>query len=358
MDRYDLGKLALEIVGDDRSLRATGALTSSEGSLDLKASLAGPPETWRVRSTALAAPVELHVTLSGVPFWTLLHAPETYKGLLTGRADLDGSLKAPRATAELRLEGAQVGTNSLGDTSLDLSWEGSRLSGALVALQPSGGKITAQFDLPFALGAKPANRDLRGNLLAQNFDLAPLAQAAPAIHQVTGLLDAHLEAIGTLESPVLTGALSVNEGSLAVAGFGLFNDIVLAASLSKNVYTLDRLTLRSGKGTASMSGSLTPTDQGFRLQARVDSQRFALYAADRLMAHLTTGVDDKGVLGDGRDQIDLLVTSAEIEIPSLTPKSLGAVSLDSDIVMSDAKNKEAAGPPMPLLKYISLRPGR
>jgi autotransporter translocation and assembly factor TamB len=356
VDRYALGKLAFEISADDRALRAEGTLSSSDGSFALKANLAGPPETLLHGETARTAPLEVHATLAAVPLWTLLQAPEAYQGTLDGWLDLQGSLAAPHATAELRLESAEVGGHPLGEATLDLTWKGSRLSAAFHAVQPTGGEISAQLACPLALGAQPPEGELRGNLRAQGFDLSALSAATSSLHQIAGILDAQVDAAGTLKTPVLTGALSINEASLAVAGFGLFNDIALAAHLSEGSYTLDQLTVRSGKGTATATGALTRGEHGFALQARLDSQGFAIYAADRLIAHLTSSVETTGTLGNGHDQIELRVHHAEIAIPSLTPKSLGAVSLNPDIVMADEKTPATVKKPKPLLVHL-LAPG-
>jgi translocation and assembly module TamB len=238
---------------------------------------------------------------------------------------------------------------ALGEASLKLTWQDSGVHAKLSATQPTGGAIDGDIQFPF-VGDEHGERRLSGTLSAQSIDLSPLQGAAHAIRQLEGILDARLQIGGTLRAPTLNGAFSVNEGSLAVAGFGLFNDVVISAEASENVLTLERLSLRSGSGTARVSGALTRAPVGFDLRGHLSSDRFAVYAADRLLASVTAEADFSGAIGDDKNETEILVHSAEIIIPSLSDTSLAPVELDSDIVLT----KEVSAPRKPIEHPLTL----
>jgi autotransporter translocation and assembly factor TamB len=346
---HDLGALALELVASNAAVHLTATLHPVQGRLDVDARLTEPLETALGRRSARELPVSGQLVLSDLPVNAIIGLPPGYQGRLTGSAELRGSLADPRIQANLYLRDASWNEKALGEASLNLRLWGTGVHAKLSATQPTGGSIDGDIDFPF-VGDEHGERRLSGTLSAQSIDLSPLQGVAHAIRQLEGIFDARLQVSGTLRAPTLTGAFSVNEGSLSVAGFGLFNDVVISGQAAENALTLERFTLRSGSGTASVSGTLTRAPVGFDLLGHLSSNRFAVYVADRLLASVTTESDFSGALGDGKNETEIQVRSAEITIPSLSDTSLAPVELNSDIVLT----KEALAPKKPIEHPLTL----
>ncbi len=332
--RYPLGKLALEVSAEEAATSAVGTLTLPEGLVHLEGHLALPPEKAVRRETLLAAPLRLHVDLASVPLHALLPPRAKSVGNLSGRATFDGSLRAPHGRADLALADVSLLDRPVGQAGLTLTWERSEVGARLNVREVGGGQLEGEAQFPFAIDDRSKPAPLRGTLSAQAFDLAFLSGMVRPVGEVDGRLETDLVVGGTLTSPTLTGPLALERGALMLSGFGLYRDISLSANLSQDRIAVERLTTRSGTGTATLSGSLSRTDGGLgAIEGSLDCDRFGVYVADQLRATLSTKATLSGTVGGAENDVTVRAGATVVKIPSFTARELGGASLSPDIVM-------------------------
>lgn len=137
--------------------------------------------------------------------------------------------------------------------------------------------IAAQFQLPeFTLGWN-ANQPILGRIQFHSSRVAELiTHIVPQIQHAQGTLQTHLEIVGSLAQPQMTGTIELKNGQASIPRLGLsLEKIHLQAHyLSKQPLTLSGV-FHSGKGQASLAGTfdfrdatlpLSLTAQGKNLQ--------------------------------------------------------------------------------------------
>jgi outer membrane protein assembly complex protein YaeT len=231
-----LGPLEVDIAGDSRlpearlrapALRATGEARLAKGALDARIELSRTP---------LA------------PFSRL--APTPLEGVLTGSVEISGPIGQPRQMhARARLESAEMAARGLTvhtDREAHIEYQPGQLRLADVGLVGEGFRLEASGTLATETGVES---DLHAKASA-DLDKLPFPEA----WQVSGKLEADLQATGSRERPHLTGALDAT--SVTLAGPGLPPVAIAAAriELDDDAVVIPGLVASLAGGEARLSG--------------------------------------------------------------------------------------------------------
>jgi translocation and assembly module TamB len=113
-------------------------------------------------------------------------------------------------------------------------------------------------------------------------DIAAFAQLIPQVDRIGGSATGRIEVAGPITGPSVSGRLAVHDGRLVHAPLGLdVNAIELELAGSADRATLEG-SAASGEGNLALSGQARLLDDGWRLDTRIDGERFTFAGADWL----------------------------------------------------------------------------
>ncbi len=365
-----IGAIDLHAEAAETGLTLRGSLTppaEAGGHATFAASWGLRPEDLAHASLRRGAPLRASLEASDLPLALVLGRRSDLQGLATATAELHGSLAEPSFKARLSFTSLRVLDKPAGEIDASADWNGRLLMAKLTGDQPTGGKVSAQADLPFGaagLGTGP----LTGHLAATSFDLSvfePVLVQTGTVRALGGVLNADLALGGTRDAPEPSGTLSLTQGRLALAGFGELQHMLVSLHLDQNSLVIDRLDASSGGGplTAHLSAVRTGKQQ-LTLSGQLENKHFGIYADDQLRALLTSQADINGKLtlpGPGAD-VSISVHSASVRIPTLTQRELAPATLDPDIHILSWKaaatdeyssSPESSRPPSPIYLRLS-----
>jgi translocation and assembly module TamB len=154
-----------------------------------------------------------------------------------------GNLRAPRTTGILR-------------------YADRRLTGELELRRAGVTVLEVHTSLPLDLSfTEVERRRLRGPIsvraVADSIDLSLLGAVTPYVRRAQGTLDADFGIGGTWEDPELTGRIAIRDGEAAFPALGVrHEDVNGTLVLSGDEIRVEQLTVRSGRGTARVTGAV------------------------------------------------------------------------------------------------------
>ncbi len=295
-------------------------------------------------------------------------APVPLAGHVEGWIELGGSLASPRLAADVKGRQVEIGGRPLGDLALTARGGGGALHAGLELTVASGGTLTGALDSQADLGLPALRRgDLarapsRASLRAHALDLGFLPAVAPGLlRSASGKLEADLTAAGPLARMVPRGTATLEDGSAAVAEFGEWTAIELDASLSADVFRLDRLTARHGHGRAEIKAQAiglarkgAPAD----LTATLEASDLTVARAGQDFATVTASASLSGKLSADGVDAELDIPRALVKLPAKLPtRKVQPLDQRPDIVVAPFHRKEPpklAAPGTPFLAKVHL----
>lgn len=303
----------------------------------------------RLRLEGGLSPEKVHVRLTldktdlG-PWQTVVSAMPA--GSVSLEARLDGQPSQPQGQFSLRAEGLAVRGASLAP--LDLGCRG--------RLQPAGkySRLQVELDIPEstrrALGAEqvearlqlplafaeggmpslPPQAALGGHVRWQG-RVGPLWQLVPtADRRLHGRLDIRADASGTVQAPVISGAVHLTQGRFEDVALGvLLQDMDVAAELGRTALhsgldALGNIRMRGSftdghKGRVHLDGELRDKGRRVRLDGQI-SQLRPLRRRD-LMVQLSGSFGVSGLLAGPDIRADISVDTGELRIDRITTAS-------------------------------------
>jgi hypothetical protein len=336
-DHRALGELQLRLNADGKRFDANVEVRPPRGRLTASARWELLPGLLKSPDARQAATLTAELRGSDLPISAVLGEASALQGLVDLTASFHGSLGHPQGRAQLSLRELQVHQVPSGELVAEASWDGARLESTLTGHQPQGGRVTGHAALPLTLERALRDPPLTADLDAVGFDLGALSAFSTrggSLRAIAGRLDAHLRLDGTLRSPRPRGLLSLSQGELALAGLGQLSAIAAQLDIRPDGADIRRISATSASGTFLVTGTLRrPDARGVAIQAHIDTDRFGVYASDRLIGLLSSSEDLSGLVDVARTDLTLTVRRAELRLPQLVPKSLGPTSIDSDIVL-------------------------
>ncbi|GEJ58605.1 hypothetical protein AMYX_33460 [Anaeromyxobacter diazotrophicus] len=353
--------LAAVAAADATRLEGRGALEREEV-LRFTASLALPVERLGDAAAREAAAVRARLDLPRSDL-RRAGAPVPLTGHLEGWAELAGSLAAPRLAADVKGHGIAIDERPLGDVALTAQGGGGALHAGVALAVASGGTLTGALDAQADLGLPALRRGelarapARATLRARALDLGFLPAVAPRlVRAAAGKLEADVTAEGPLARMVPRGTASLKDGSAAVVEFGDWTGIALDASLSDDVFRLDRLTAHRGHGRVELKAEAVglarkgaPAD----LTGSLEASELTISRAGQDFATLTASATLTGKLAAGDLDAELRIPRALVKLPEKLPtRKIQPLDQRPDIAVGPFHAKAprggvvaAAGPP-------------
>ncbi len=178
-------------------------------------------------------------------------------GKFSGNINVSGTARNPRASLE---RGTIVGLRAAGvpfqRVRIDLAYADRELRADLRADQSAGGSIAivdAVYDL--------RDGKMAGNVKSVSFDLQVLRVFATdnvdPLSIVGGKLDADLHVAGPPDAPEINGTVGIRNGQLLIEGGSRkLEDITVAVELRGDHALIQKLSARTGDGSASATGQI------------------------------------------------------------------------------------------------------
>jgi len=330
-----LGDVRLSATATQQGLSAHVDLSPPTGTATADVRWLVSPEQWRSLPAWRAAAFTADITGSGLPS-ALLLLPSPLKGTADVTAALRGTWERPQGNAQVVLRSLHFQDLDLGDLSGHLSAEPASLQVTVRSRQPGGGALDAVLGAPW--GPEPWDaRPFTASLDASHFDLALFGP------RFTGRLDAHLQGDGTFGTPHPRGTVSVSQATAAFPGLGKWKGVAIEAALGPTGIEVRSLSASSASGVLRANGTLRPDSaRGWALESHLETSRFGVFAADRLVGFLTGRADLTGEVARGGAALELAVRELELTLPPASSGATGPTALDPDIVFLSA---QGARPP-------------
>jgi translocation and assembly module TamB len=263
---------------------------------------------------------------------------------LRGHARLDaaltGTARAPVARATVDVRGVTLGAAPFGAAHAQLVYADGRAKVDADVSSANGGALhlsaraTADLGYPaVARGLRVDQVPLRADLKADRFDLRWLSGWSRSVRRVGGTLDADVHLAGTAPAPRVTGRIDWRDGQLALTGMGDYDDIRLSAHGDQGALRLDRLTARSGGGTARASGRVERRDGEARLELDAHLSRFPVYGQGQVMARVSLDADAEGTASTEGLDASASIAEAHVELVDRSKKDLPALERPADFVL-------------------------
>src|SRR6266852_6350191 len=269
------GKVVVSLMGG-----ALGRAPPTDGSLVLtaKATL-GPISLEEVRALVVTEGQKTEIP-KVPPASGALGAPEetTLDGVLRCDLSVTGSLANPVASLRAEFDQLSAQKVALGKANLEYNYR-QATSTLSLGLASRGGTLRvagqSKLDLSYgsirkglAFGSAPI--DLTVN--ASKFDLSGFSGLASAVRIIGGTLDAQASIQGTIDVPKVQGKLEWAQGTLALLGFGEYQQIHLLLEGTEQQAQLRELTARSGRGQATVSAEAHRAGSSLTLTGKVKSR--------------------------------------------------------------------------------------
>jgi len=192
----------------------------------------------------------------------------------------------------------------------------------------------------------PAATEIEGEARLDLPDIAAFAHLVPRVDRIGGAASGRVELAGSVTSPSISGQLAIQNGSLLYAPLGLdVRAIVIELAGSADRATLSGRA-QSGDGQLRLNGEASLADGGWRLESRIDGERFAFAGAEWLALSaspaLSLRAGPERVDVDGRVRIDRLrgglpPGAAERVRPSPDVRVLGETNEDEAAVAAERR---------------------
>lgn len=199
-------------------------------------------------------------------------------GKLSGEITLAGTSRAPRAVADLRLDGVSLAGTPVGNVQVRGAFDQKKgQADGSVKLQQAkkgdgkqvltGGTLVAEA----AVDLKKKTI-VKSRVRAQKIELGPFAALTPQLRELAGRLEMDISAEGPFAQPQPRGKLSISGGRLRLRGTSAYDRLAVDLQLTPSEVNLTRLSLHSGNGNLVASAKLALDKlqpQRFSLDARL-----------------------------------------------------------------------------------------
>ena len=214
--------------------------------------------------------------------WMLLQRDyDNVAGAVGGTFTLEGSAREPRGEFFFGVQDGSLGDVKSLQLLGSLNYQRQRLLGELRLLRKDEEILNVNVRLPLDLALTELDaRRLAGPVsvraVADGVDLSVMNAVTDAVRDVSGIVDADFGIEGTWEDPELTGNITVTDGSalfptLRVRHQDLNGEFVLSGDSIK----IERLSLKSGGGTADISGTVRMEELSRPiLDVRIEAKEF------------------------------------------------------------------------------------
>ncbi len=237
---------------DFRRVLASSAVRASRVTLDGRFPFRGP--------------ADLQVEFEAVSLGDVAMAIQKFAGQmdgeLSGTIQLGGTARAPTIEAAAALRDGEFQTLRIPYLDGTMHYN-ERHFGANFALLRRGERfVDVTVELPIDLALRGVeNRKLPGELLVQAVaDSAPLAYVEavlPVMRRGSGTLTATVGITGTWEDPRLEGSVTITDGAASFPAIGVRHEQLTGRLvLAGEMISIERLSVKSGRGTAEISGSV------------------------------------------------------------------------------------------------------
>ncbi len=271
-----------------------------------------------------------------------LGAPEqaTLDGVLRCDLSVTGSLGNPVASLRAEFDQLSAQKVALGKATLEYSYRQASSTLSL-ELASKGGtlRVTGQskMDLSYdsiqkGLAFADVPIDLTVN--ASKFDLAGFSGLVSTVRIIGGTLDAQASIQGTIGVPKVQGKLEWSQGTLALLGYGEYQQIHLLLEGTEQQVQLRELKARSGSGQATVSAEAHRAGSSLTLTGKVSLDKFPIISDDQLVATLSLASTLEGEISTGLVNVRRLqIPQAHVELPDTKRRDLQALTLPDDIVL-------------------------
>lgn len=209
---------------------------------------------------------------------------------------------------------------------LDMIAAGRRLSGMLSLQAGDSSRMNASVELQQQPGIVLTRWPLQAQLRVESADAKLLPLWVPDLDRVSGMLDAAVEARGTLARPALSGTVQLRQGETDIDQLNLaLREINFLARLQDNRVELEGRA-RAGEGTLNLRGGFEWS--GMKPSGTLRLKGEQLLVADLPEYRVVASPDLFFSVADARIDVvgDILIPSARLQPQAVT----GAVQVSSD----------------------------
>jgi translocation and assembly module TamB len=193
--------------------------------------------------------------------WALLQRDHReVEGEVSGSFSLGGTSDDPTMALTVSLLEGRFGDFTAPQLMGTMAYRSRRVDGDIRVRRMGEEILSIRVELPMNLAlGKVDRRQLPGRIAvlarADSVDLSLLDAVTPLVRHVDGILHADLGIAGTWENPELTGSLSIADAVGTYPAIGVrHEDLNGTFRLSGDTIHVEHLTLKSGVGTAQVSG--------------------------------------------------------------------------------------------------------
>jgi autotransporter translocation and assembly factor TamB len=267
------------------------------------------------------------------------------RGRLQGEVQLDGTTRAPTASAELSLRRATFDGVTFGDLELEAGTRNEQLTGKLALTDPRGGRLRGAVRAPLKTPGR-----LEAELHGRRVDLGVISKLAPMVRQSAGKLDLDLtlDARKGIEEAAFKGRVRLKRGAFRVVGMPALERVELALDLDQRQVKLSRLSLRSGEGSLEAAASaglerLKPT----RMALDAKAEDLPVPMGSREPGAFSGAIRVRGGLEAGasapRLKASVRIVDGVLVVPKLGGgRELHGVGAPDDVVYVDREAREKA----------------
>ena len=264
------------------------------------------------------------------------------RGVVTATLDLAGTLEALTARLTGSMTNLSFDKVSLGSARFDVKAT-SREQNLTMVLGGQGRddlKLRGKLGLDVRLsslrkGLQWKEAPVDASLEARNFDLAFLSGSVDMLRAIAGRLNMKAKVDGRLGDPRFVGDVKLNDGRVALAGFGDYRNLQLDLRLTNELIDLKQLEATSGAGKLSLVARAERQQSGaYKVTSEGNARKFPIVVDDQLMAIASMKYSMRGdVTSAFADIKELALPDVEVELPDVKRKDLQDLQRPKDVVV-------------------------
>lgn len=277
----------------------------------------------------------------GFDFDQFVNGTVQWRQVLGERATGSGNISVSRGTIVSRDRPGFVVQSDTGTVAFNIL-EGQLFAATLDFPMPGTGEVAGQFRVLDV--TDPANSGIDGEMQFELSDIAILSILSPLVDTATGRLQGNVTIAGSVQEPLVSGTLMLDDGSISYLPLGLqLEDITLNSKLVDSRRLDASGSFRAGKGRGEIFSSAEYGDAATGLEIALRGKDLTIIDVPDVQARadvdLRVGlVDDTLTLG-GR----VFIPNARVQ-PQNVPSSRASVSDDVVIVAGELPDREVTQP--------------